>query len=125
MQVWDVSAKPRLITTLTPPVAKGITRELLKATPHPIAFSGDGSRLAIAYNFGETQIWDYGQRKILFKVKSRWLPEAIRFSPTDLLSLVVRFTNNVVVSLVFDVRQRKLLRSAATPALANSASLVE
>jgi hypothetical protein len=40
-------------------------------------------------------------------------------------SLVDRFINNVVVSLAFGVRQRKLLRSAATHALANSASLVE
>jgi hypothetical protein len=39
--------------------------------------------------------------------------------------LVVRFTNNVVVILARGVRQRKLLRSAATHALANSASLVE
>jgi len=40
-------------------------------------------------------------------------------------ALVVRFTNNVVVILACGVRQRKLLRSAAPHALANSASLVE
>ena len=40
-------------------------------------------------------------------------------------TLVDRSTNNVVVILSFGVRQRKLLRSAATHALANSASLVE
>ena len=40
-------------------------------------------------------------------------------------SLVVRFTNNVTVSLVFDVRQRMLLKNAAMHALANSVSLVE
>ena len=39
--------------------------------------------------------------------------------------LVDRSTNNVVVILAFGVRQRKLLRSAAPHALANSASLVE
>ncbi len=39
--------------------------------------------------------------------------------------LVVRFTNNVVVILASGVRQRRLLRSAAPHALANSAGLVE
>src|SRR5271157_4609756 len=39
--------------------------------------------------------------------------------------LVVRFTNNVVVILASGFRQRKLLRSAAPHALANSAGLVE
>ena len=42
-----------------------------------------------------------------------------------ILLLVVRFTNNVVVILASGVRQRKLLRSAAPHALANSAGLVE
>ena len=40
-------------------------------------------------------------------------------------NLVVRFTNNVVVTLAFGVRQPKLLKSAATHVLANPASLVE
>jgi hypothetical protein len=40
-------------------------------------------------------------------------------------ALVVRFTNNVSVSLVFDVRQPTLLRNAAMHAVANSVSLVE
>ena len=44
---------------------------------------------------------------------------------TAVLDLVDRSTNNVVVILAFGVRQRKLLRSAAPHALANSASLVE
>jgi hypothetical protein len=41
------------------------------------------------------------------------------------VNLVVRFTNNVSVSLVFDVRQPTLLRNAAMHAVANSVSLVE
>jgi hypothetical protein len=40
-------------------------------------------------------------------------------------SLVVRFTNNVTVSLDFDVRQPRLLKNAAMHALANPVSLVE
>ena len=51
-------------------------------------------------------------------VTKAWLRQLV-------LGLVVRFTNNVVVILASGVRQRKLLRSAATHALANSAGLVE
>jgi len=43
----------------------------------------------------------------------------------DFRALVVRFTINVAVSLVFDVRQPRLLKNAAMRALANSVSLVE
>ena len=45
--------------------------------------------------------------------------------PRISLGLVVRFTNNVVVFMVFDVKQRTLLKNAAPHALANSVSLVE
>ena len=48
---------------------------------------------------------------------AQWKPSSAR--------LVVRFTNNVSVSLVFDVRQPTLLRNAAMHAVANSVSLVE
>jgi hypothetical protein len=51
----------------------------------------------------------------------------VRRRPTtgSRIGLVVRFTNNVSVSLVFDVRQPTLLRNAAMHAVANSVSLVE
>jgi len=53
------------------------------------------------------------------------LPHGFRREFRDGSILVVRFTNNVMVILASGVRQRKLLRSAATHALANSAGLVE
>jgi hypothetical protein len=44
---------------------------------------------------------------------------------TDADGLVVRFTNNVVVSGFLPVRQRKLLKNAATHVLANPPNPVE
>ena len=41
------------------------------------------------------------------------------------LALVVRFTNNVVVTWFLRLRQRKLLKNAATHVLANPANPVE
>ena len=63
------------------------------------------------------------------KQSSQTLAQAAQISTRSGLpratNLVVRFTNNVVVILASGVRQRRLLRSAASHALANSAGLVE
>jgi WD40 repeat protein len=82
VQVWDVTAKPRLITTLTPPAPDELLREDAKAAPHPIAFSSDGARLAIATDYRGIQIWDVAQCKPLFGVSVRWEPAVVQFSPT-------------------------------------------
>jgi WD40 repeat protein len=81
VQVWDVSTKPRLITTLTPPVPSNMRRPGLIELPHPIAFSDDGAELAIGY-FG-IQIWDVDRRKLRFAVPITYTPEDIRLSGKD------------------------------------------
>jgi len=63
VQVWDVTAKPRLITTLRPPAPNELLRDDAKGAPHPIAFSSDGARLAIGYYYQGFQIWDIAQCK--------------------------------------------------------------
>jgi WD40 repeat protein len=89
VQVWDLSAGHRLVETLKPPLPKEYPPEAARMFSHPIAFSSDGSRLAMAYVYSEIQIWDFDNRKILFAVKpSLWVPEAIGFSRAD-LSLVI------------------------------------
>ena len=82
VQVWDVTAKPRLITTLTPPAPDELLRDEAKAAPHPIAFSSDGARLAIGYDSRGFQIWDVAQCKPLFEVSVTWEPAVVQFSPT-------------------------------------------
>ena len=70
-------------------------------------------------------------RKAFEHALTRWVeallsrPIAAAASLPEAYALVVRFTNNVVVILASGVRQRRLLRSAASHALANSAGLVE
>jgi WD40 repeat protein len=86
VQVWELKGNPKMVTRLTPPVPREFQKAEAEPTPHPISFSCDGSRLAIAY-FG-IQIWDFNQRKLLFAVPIRWTPEAIRFTGLD-NSLVV------------------------------------
>jgi WD40 repeat protein len=86
VQVWELTGKPKMVTRLTPPVPSEFQTPGAEATPHPISLSYDGSRLAVAY-FG-IQIWDFGQRKLLFAVPMLWTPEAIRFTGLD-NSLVV------------------------------------
>jgi WD40 repeat protein len=86
VQVWELKGRPKMVTRLTPPVPREFQKEEAEPTPHPISFSCDGSRLAVAY-FG-IQIWDFDQRKLLFAVPTLWTPEAIRFTGPD-NSLVV------------------------------------
>jgi WD40 repeat protein len=82
VQVWDLSAKPRVITTLTPPVPTNVSPDMAAGVPHPIAFSSDGARLAMGY-FG-VQVWDFDRRRIQFAVPIfPWDPEAVRFSAAD------------------------------------------
>ena len=81
VQVWDLSTKPRIVTTLTPLLPVNMSREHETLRPHAIAFSSDGARLAMGY-FG-MQIWDFSQRKALFVVPLLWFPEAVMFSAMD------------------------------------------
>jgi len=84
VQVWDVSAKPRLIAILKPPLPKDFSWKFERLYSHPIAFSKDGSRLGTSYVYGSIQVWDFDQRSILLTLKPRvWMPEAIQFSSTD------------------------------------------
>jgi WD40 repeat protein len=82
VQAWDLSAKPHIITTLRPPPSTKQSRGHAVDSQHPLAFSGDGSRLAMGYCPG-IQIWDFDQSRILFAVPFLWNPEAVRFSVTD------------------------------------------
>jgi WD40 repeat protein len=87
VQLWDVSAEPHEIATLTPPLPREFNETDAAPTPHPIAYSSDGSRLAVGY-FG-IQIWDVGQRKLLFAIPLLWEPEAIGFfRPDDAFAVV-------------------------------------
>ena len=86
VQFWEVTGKPKMVASLTPPVPREFQMPGAEPTPHPISFSSDGSRLAVAY-FG-VQMWDFAQRKLLFAVPVQWTPEAIRFTGID-NSLVV------------------------------------
>jgi WD40 repeat protein len=81
VQVWDVSAKPRRITALTPTAPMKAEWPIEMDKPHAIAFSTDGARLAMGY-FG-VQIWDVDRRKILFAIPLLWDVEAVRFSAMD------------------------------------------
>ncbi len=81
LQVWDMSGRPRLISTLEPPLPEGVSRIHAAITPHPISFSSDGSRLAMGY-FG-IQVWDLDQRKVLFAMPLWWDPQALRLSAAD------------------------------------------
>ena len=81
VQVWDLSARPRAITTLRPPVPRDMSWPDIVDLSRPVTFSSDGTRLAMGY-FG-TQIWDLEKRKVLFAVPSNWFTGAFRFSATD------------------------------------------
>jgi WD40 repeat protein len=86
VQVWELTGRPKRVSSLTPPVPREFQVPGVEPSPHPIAFSRDGSRLAAAY-YG-VQIWDFEHRKLLFAVPLLWTPEAIRFTGLD-SSLVV------------------------------------
>jgi WD40 repeat protein len=82
--VWDLSAKPRVVATVTPVVrhdpfqrtGRGLARR-------PLAFSSDGARLATGYDAHGVLIWDVDQCKPLFAVPLAWHPTALRFSRKD------------------------------------------
>src|SRR5579883_1065199 len=78
VQVWDVSTKPRLIATFTPPRPTNVAQDFWDDV-HPLAFSNDGRRLAMGYFFA-IQIWDFDRRRILYAVPVWWVPETVRFS---------------------------------------------
>jgi hypothetical protein len=48
-QIWDVAAKPRLISTLTPPPPQDDLHEGLMSAARPIAFSSDSRRVVTAH----------------------------------------------------------------------------
>jgi len=87
VQVWDLSTKPRVITTVAPARPRDFAGRDSVTSSHPIAFSSDGAQLALGYFLG-VQIWHVDQRKLLFGVPFLWSPEAVRFSPME-SSLVV------------------------------------
>jgi WD40 repeat protein len=86
VQVWDVSAKPHRITTVSPLVSTGRRGEVPMHWPHPVAFSRDGTRLAMGYS--GMQIWDHDQNRILYGMHFLWLPEAVCFSAVDRVLVV-------------------------------------
>ena len=89
VQVWDVTAKPRMIAkrVLQSPDLTNFPRDrarrILAETPRPIAFSSDGSRLAMGNEFSGCQIWDLVRPKCTSVATPFWVPEAIRFAARD------------------------------------------
>jgi len=82
VQVWDVSNKPQMITTLTPPQPANASRVYQYDDAHPIAFSSDGARLATGYH-GGMQIWDVDQWRSLNVVRFLWRREVAQFCEGD------------------------------------------
>jgi hypothetical protein len=81
VQLWLVSSKPRMISSFVPSIPPRARRDRSAGSPHPIAFSSDGGKLAFAY-FGEVQIWDVKHRTISYTIPFLWEPEVVRFSRT-------------------------------------------
>jgi WD40 repeat protein len=106
VQFWDLSAEPRLLATLETPPA-GHSRAVEREHGRPLAFSGDGARLATArFDLG-IQVWNLDERKLAGGGRpGSWMPEAIRFIAADqglavgyswrgLLSIAGRFPSKV------------------------------
>jgi WD40 repeat protein len=81
VQVWELSAKPRAVSTLKPVVPINMSPDYATFGAHALAFSSDGARLALGY-FG-MQVWDVDQRRALYIVPLAWFPEAVKFSAMD------------------------------------------
>jgi len=82
VQVWDVSNKPQMITTVTPPQPANPSRVYQYDDAHPIAFSSDGARLATGYH-GGMQIWEVDQWRSVNVVGFHWRREVAQFCESD------------------------------------------
>ena len=86
VQIWDLSAKPRVITTreVDQPLPKNLPREearkFMAQVPHPVSFSRDGSRLAMANDPYGVRVWDLATRRSSVVARPFWVPEVIRFT---------------------------------------------
>ena len=86
VQIWDLSAKPRVITTreVDQPLPKNLprrgARKFMAQVPHPVSFSRDGSRLAMANDPYGVRVWDLATRRSSVVARPFWVPEVIRFT---------------------------------------------
>jgi WD40 repeat protein len=84
VQLWDLSAEPRLNASLAVPRPEGSSRALEREYGRPVAFSSDGARLAVSrYDLG-VHVWKVDERELVGRVGPyHWMPEAIQFLAAD------------------------------------------